>query len=660
MFRNAPGVLLALACASLPSWPANAEPAPAAEVEPRLQALKAGTIQLGAELEAAERALLYPEGTLATVHVAIRGSGGAFLLESVSVSVDGGKPQRHHYTGAEAIALLTDGGWHRLARLRLAPGAHRLLAEFSGRFNDARAGEPPVTGRVEAPFDKGAADVDLVLPILRDRMSRAVTLAPPEVLSAGAADASFHRALFLRAGHRQLSALVALKDAPASGPGLLLAAECYAGLGMDAEADALYRRIAAVPHDAVTLGRAQLQLAQFDYQHGRFDRAADRLRALEKGLPASLRDDWRALLAGALLGQGRNAEVAALLGDDEESVPPLLRFNLAVALIRAGKVARGREQLEAIGTLETTDLEQLVLRDKANLTLGYQHLQEQRGAAARAVFARIGAQGPYSNRGLLGIGWAEVAQNAPARARAAAAGSLGALLQSAPALPAGERLDVEGAAPATLPAAEQDALRRALRAWLELVKRDPMDPAVQEGFLAIPWALDRLHANEQSVARYLEAIAALEAARGRMDEAMRSIRRSVMVGNILRRDADSERGWLWKVRDLPNVPETYFLQSLLAEHRFQEALKLYRDAGMLARRLEEWKPRAAGAPATLRARVDALAVQAAALGTAQHKQVEALSARELEGQRATIERYLTEARFAVARIYDRGHEAGAP
>jgi hypothetical protein len=81
---------------------------------------------------------------------------------------------------------------------------------------------------------------------------------------------------------------------------------------------------------------------------------------------------------------------------------------------------------------------------------------------------------------------------------------------------------------------------------------------------------------------------------------------------------------------------------------------------MLARRLDEWKPRAAGAPAALRARIDALAAQAAALGAAQHQEVEALSARELEGQRATIERYLTEARFAVARIYDRGHEAGAP
>src|SRR5690349_23350053 len=126
-----------------------------------------------------------------------------------------------------------------------------------------------------------------------------------------------------------------------------------------------------------------------------------------------------------------------LFRSDDESAPPLLRYNLAFALIRAGKVADGREQLETIGTLATANLEQLVLRDKANLTLGYQYLQEQRGPAARAAFARIRAQGPYSNRGLLGLGWAEVAQGPAARAKAIEAGSLGQLMGSAPALAPG-------------------------------------------------------------------------------------------------------------------------------------------------------------------------------------------------------------------------------
>ena len=182
---------------------------------------------------------------------------------------------------------------------------------------------------------------------------------------------------------------------------------------------------------------------------------------------------------------------------------------------------------------------------------------------------------------------------------------------------------------------------------------------------------------------------------------------------------------MWRLRDLPDVPETFFLQSLLAEHRFQEALKSYRDARLLTRHLDTWKKQLAelehggpggslaaqfahlrrtwqpawagtvvwldlattlGPPGTfdaplsdapdvpmelratsppasfegrseklkpLRLRADALRPRINAIATAEDDLLEAISTKELEGQRATIERYLTEARFAVARIYDR-------
>jgi hypothetical protein len=254
-----------------------------------------------------------------------------------------------------------------------------------------------------------------------------------------------------------------------------------------------------------------------------------------------------------------------------------------------------------------------------------------------------------------------------------------------------------------------------------------MDPAVQEGMLAIPWALDRLQAFEESLSRYTDAIAALETARKRMDEAMKSIKGGRMVSTIVRRDIDSERGWLWRLRDLPDAPETYFLQSVLAENRFQEALKNYRDARLLARNIDSWKERldkmqasAAAGSATLqrqlqharqgwhptwegtvvwlgletslgapgaydaplhdapeaplglatlappgafegvaeklkpaRARLDALKPRVNTAANAEDDLLEAISIKELAGQKSVIEQYLTQARFAVARIYDR-------
>jgi len=58
-------------------------------------------------------------------------------------------------------------------------------------------------------------------------------------------------------------------------------------------------------------------------------------------------------------------------------------------------------------------------------------------------------------------------------------------------------------------------------------------------------------------------------------------------------------------------------------------------------------------PEPLKQRLEALQPRARAIGATQDELLETISARELEGQKRTIERYLTEARFAVARIYDR-------
>jgi hypothetical protein len=698
MSRRAYRLLVAVWVGLLPAFAV----ATGADADGELQALKAEAIAIGRELQDVERATLHPGGSQATLYVAVRASG--FLLESFTARVDAAEPQRHEFTTSEALALLRNDGWHPLARLRLEPGTHRLHAQFSGRFHDARAGDPPVTGTVEAVFEKGAKALDLVLPIARnDRpdagpaaqadsprpgAGRGVKLLAPERLeivpgsaaAGGPDDPRYRAALLMKDDHRFLSALIELgelREAAARGDALpapfwLLLAECYLGFGMDAQAAEVHERLAAGAHDPATLARAQLQLAQFDYQRGRPAQAVARLEALRGRLPAALRTDWRVLLTNALLAQERHADVVALLDDQGlGAATPVLRYNLAVAQIRSGKVAEGHAQLDKVGTMAVTSLEQLVLRDKANLTLGYQHLREQRGRDAREAFLRVRAQGPFSNRALLGLGWAEVA---PAQAPQSitdtdavpaapdAEGSLGTLLREA------RRPAIEGVAtPSALLPSEQDMLRRALTAWTELVTRDPMDPAVQEGMLAIAWALDRLRAHEQSLTRYLNAIAALEAARTRMQEAMRSIRGSVLVNSLLRRDPDSERGWLWKVRDLPAVPETFFLQSLLAEHRFQEPLKRYRDARMLGSRVEAWRKRldelearGAAAPPSLRARLTALRPRFGALAAAQDDALESLSLRELEGQRAAIERYLTEARFAVARIYDRQHALESP
>ncbi|MEW6167143.1 MAG: tetratricopeptide repeat protein [Pseudomonadota bacterium] len=517
--------------------------------------------------------------------------------------------------------------------------------------------------------------------------------------------------------------------------------------GMRDRAEALYRQLAATSteteEDVERIAKAQLRIAEFEYQRGYWAEARATLQRLRGSLPQSLLADWQDLLSRVLMAEGRYGEAAEILAllNESDAESPYSRYNFGVALIKDGRAPQGQTVLDRVGRLNPTDLEELALRDRANLSLGWHFLQSQQGGTAKPLFARVRVEGPFSNRALLGLGWAELAPQGERIAKVTVGdeevdpftrfSTLGVLMR--PGFVEEDIFKRAGLRAFRLTKAskeEEDALRKALVPWIELISRDPMDPAVQEAWLAIPYTLDRLGAHTQALQYYERAVEVLEKARARMTAARISIRQGRMVETIVRRELDSEAGWEWKMLDLPDTPETYFLQTLLAEHRFQEALKNYRDLRLLARTLDSWSQRMDKVVATYgredrppaqpdelirRARDGwsppwqglqielraerALAVPGAYAGAArrppalrpqlrlagpparfngplerartaqqritdlreplkvaaaeQAKLLEDLALTELVGQQEQIERYLVEARFALARLYDR-------
>ena len=142
------------------------------------------------------------------------------------------------------------------------------------------------------------------------------------------------------------------------------------------------------------------------------------------------------------------------------------RFNLGVALVRAGRLAeadpiltRGRHA-QCPTAPRCSDL-----RDKANLALGFAYLQADQSRHRRVSRSSACAwSGPYSSRALLGDGWARAAQG-----------------------------DYRGA----------------LMPWLELRDRNLLDAAVQESYLAVPFAFSKLNAGAQSADYYESALQVL-------------------------------------------------------------------------------------------------------------------------------------------------------
>ena len=76
-------------------------------------------------------------------------------------------------------------------------------------------------------------------------------------------------------------------------------------------------------------------------------------------------------------------------------------------MARDGRVDEAERILDELGRIEPYNEELSALRDKANLALGYAYLQAGDAKAARKPLQRVRLNGPFSNKALLGVGWAD-------------------------------------------------------------------------------------------------------------------------------------------------------------------------------------------------------------------------------------------------------------
>ena len=327
----------------------------------------------------------------------------------------------------------------------------------------------------------------------------------------------------------------------------LLLGGLYLSVGQHREAGQIFARVLNRPNvPAPVRDRARFFLGKVWYQRGYLAEASEVLAEAGKaGLSPEMEAERRMLLAQALMYQQRYAEAIATL--DGWRGPRVwqayAQFNLGVALVRSGRFEDGVKLLDAVGRLERSNRELDALRDKANLALGYAYLQANRPAAARPVLERVRLEGPLSTKALLGVGWAD---------------------------------------------SGTQQYREALAPWLELHGRNMLDAAVQESYLAVPYAFGKLGANRQSADYYELAIHEFGAETRRLDESIGAIRRGGLVELIVRNETRGEMGWFWQLKALPDAPESRYLYHLLAQHEFQEGLKNYRMMRFMERNIDGW------------------------------------------------------------------------
>ncbi|NOR36931.1 MAG: hypothetical protein GQ577_09300 [Woeseiaceae bacterium] len=326
----------------------------------------------------------------------------------------------------------------------------------------------------------------------------------------------------------------------------LLLGGLYLSYGHHLEAAVIFERLLADNVDLETRDRTWFFLAKIWLQRGYLDKSQEAISYLSEDLPDNLRREAQMLQSQIYINSGQYERAIALLQNwkGRTEWASYAKFNLGVAMVRSGNVAGAEQILSELGELNPFNEEMASLRDKANLALGYALLQDGRPLAAKEPLQRVRLEGPFSNKALLGIGWAD---------------------------------------------AESENYRRALVPWMELRSRDLLDPAVQESMLAIPYALGQLESISQAADHYLNAIEAFYEEANRIDRTIGFIESGDIFNQFLTDDPLDSTGWFWQLEQLPEGPESRYLYHLLATHEFQEGLKNYRDLHYLNNNLEQWQ-----------------------------------------------------------------------
>ena len=315
--------------------------------------------------------------------------------------------------------------------------------------------------------------------------------------------------------------------------------------GLPNEAEKQFQRTIDDSIDTNVSNRSWYFLGKSAYQHGDYEQARNALNHYQVHNSDALITQRTLLLANTEMSIGNNQAAVELLratraGIDDDDY---LAINRGIALLRNGELEAGRKVLDELGLIETNDPELRSLRDRANLSLGYELLRAKQPEIALVYLNRVRLNGPYAEPALLGAGWAD----------------------------------------ATL-----GDFNNALTPWLELIERDTDSPAIQEAHLAVPFAFEKLADDARAIHYYESAIRYYDKAQINLKNAVQSVETEMLSKIITQLPSDFSGGWLHNNTKLEGLPGAAYLIEILASNEFQEHLKNYRDLAFLDQQLARW------------------------------------------------------------------------
>ena len=292
--------------------------------------------------------------------------------------------------------------------------------------------------------------------------------------------------------------------------------------------------------------QALYRLARIFFQKDQPVNALHAIERIQGDISEEVELEVAFLQAQIFMAIGRNADAVQILEKllDDEEFEGFASYNLGIALLRDGNQQAGRLYLDLTGQIENNLPATLAIKDKANLGLGYKLLEDNDPAGAQQALERVRLGGVFSNRALLGWGWADAAQG---------------------------------------------RFARSLVPWTILAERQVTDASVQEALLALPYSYGKLERYGKASVLYGHALETFSTEVDRLNASIKNIRKGRFLEVLVRPELQQDASWVIRLRNLPDTPETYYLIELMASHDFQASLKNYVDLEGLRKRLMTWE-----------------------------------------------------------------------
>ena len=318
--------------------------------------------------------------------------------------------------------------------------------------------------------------------------------------------------------------------------------------GLDNQARDIFSRLIEENSPREVQNRAWFYLAKMLYMRGDIERSAVTLGNINGAMPGDIDQEYRYLAALVNIRMGYFDEAEAISHSFAKDGPyaPYLYFNLGVAFGKEKDTGRAVSSLKKAAAYADGSGQLDRLADRANMAIAYLDAQDRDFAGAYEHIRQVNSTGVYSNRALLGAGWASI---------------------------------------------NEGSYTGALATLTVLQQRSMALPEVQEAVLLVPHIYEKQKLMGRAAQGFIDAFDRYSDALQKLDQARETLKDADVLELFVRNMDDmlEESDWFGTAPSVSLNPLSPFLLDLISDHSFQSVMKDLRDLYAIRNNLNSWK-----------------------------------------------------------------------